>query len=69
MIVDGKGPTVGPKPRQKYSKKDVKRVQQNAEAKMILIYSIGAYEYNMISTERDVKYMWDVLQYAYEGTS
>ncbi|XP_075097871.1 uncharacterized protein LOC142175190 [Nicotiana tabacum] len=69
ILFDDKGVPTGPKPREKYSEEVVKGIQKNAKAKKILICAIGPDEYNKISACRDAKAIWDVQQFAHEGTS
>lgn len=46
ILIDNKGITVGPKPREKYYEENAKRVQKNAKDKKILLSGIGSDEYN-----------------------
>ncbi|XP_070032630.1 uncharacterized protein [Nicotiana tomentosiformis] len=61
MMVNKKGISTEPKPREKYSENDVKGVQKNAKAKKILICDFSLDEYNRISACRNTKSIWDAL--------
>ncbi|KAH0689613.1 hypothetical protein KY289_016971 [Solanum tuberosum] len=56
------------KTRKDYDEADRKLIEKNYKAKKILVYGIGAEEYNRISAYETAKEIWDCLQTTYEGT-
>ncbi|XP_070018109.1 uncharacterized protein [Nicotiana sylvestris] len=58
-----------PKDRKEYSDIDRKAVKKNYCAKKILVYGIGPYEYNRVSTCDSAKEIWEALQIVHEGTT
>ncbi|GAV81838.1 UBN2 domain-containing protein, partial [Cephalotus follicularis] len=57
------------KPRSSYNNEDRKRVQMNAKAKHIIIFSINSSDFNRVSYCISAKEMWDRLEVTYEGTN
>jgi len=60
-IVDGSTSTTTKKPRDKWSKKDRRRVQYNLKAKNIITSALGIDEYFRVSNCTSAKEMWDIL--------
>ncbi|XP_070045886.1 uncharacterized protein [Nicotiana tomentosiformis] len=58
-----------PKTRKEYNDADFKAIEKNFRAKKILVYGIGADEYNRISACQSAKELWEALQTAHEGTT
>lgn len=57
-----------PKSRQQYSKVDIKKIEKNYTAKKLIVYGIGAKEYNRISPCESAKEIQDCLKNAHDGT-
>ena len=54
--------------RKEYSDADRKKIEKQFKAKKILVWGIGADEYNTISTREFANEIWDCLETAHEGT-
>ncbi|GAV86760.1 DUF4219 domain-containing protein [Cephalotus follicularis] len=74
LIVDGpnlptirneNGETIS-KPRSSYNDEDRKRVQMNAKAKHIIIFTINSSDFNRVSSCILAKEMWDRLEITFE---
>ncbi|XP_070042522.1 uncharacterized protein [Nicotiana tomentosiformis] len=65
----GEPAVIVPKTRKEYNDGDRKSIEKNFRAKMILVCSIGADEYNRISACQSTKEIWEALQTAHEGTT
>ncbi|XP_060211745.1 uncharacterized protein LOC132639308 [Lycium barbarum] len=66
---DETGLATTPKTRKEYTEADKKAVEKNYKAKKILVYGIGADNYNRISSCTTAKEIWEALQTAHKGTT